>query len=215
MRRASRREGPDGTTLIERGSEQQLDANATQALRHGQVVSRDASGALQTQPRVALDERPGDAFTVLSQEVNVGRLLRSGYTVQQDAASGTTTFWPTASPQADTVDGELARHASARPDGREDATLTPAQQGARQLLQQATTRLQLIKQGALTGSLRTARQAVVERLRLMAVQSFSEPFYKDITRLMLDLACKAPGGHHARHWRCWSGSLPELIRLDV
>ena len=30
--------------------------------------------------------------------------------------------------------------------------------------------------------------------RLMAVQDFSEPYYRDITRLMLDLACKAPGG---------------------
>lgn len=30
--------------------------------------------------------------------------------------------------------------------------------------------------------------------RLMAVISFSEPYYKDVTRLMLDLACKAPGG---------------------
>jgi hypothetical protein len=173
MRRASRREGPDGTTLIERGTEQQLDANAAEALRHGQAVSRDASGVLQTQPRVALDERPEDAFTVPSQEANVSRLLRNAYTVQQDGNAGTTTFWPTASPQADTVDGELARHASARPDGREDATLTPAQQRTRQQLQQATTRLQLIKQGALTGSLRTARQAVVERRRSCASSSRS------------------------------------------
>ena len=30
--------------------------------------------------------------------------------------------------------------------------------------------------------------------RLMAVQDFSEPYYRDVTRLMLDLACKAPGG---------------------
>jgi hypothetical protein len=30
--------------------------------------------------------------------------------------------------------------------------------------------------------------------RLMAVISFSEPYYKDVTRLMLDLVCKAPGG---------------------
>ena len=46
--------------------------------------------------------------------------------------------------------------------------------------------------------------------RLMAIQSFLEPYYKDITRLMLDLACKAPGGPPRS-----SAALLERLQLPV
>ena len=165
MRRASRREGPDGSTLIERGSEQHLAADATEALRRGDAVTRDASGALQTQPRVSLEDRPTDALTVSSNEVNVGRLVRAGYTLQQDADAGTTTFWPTSPSHPAPPGEEETKRAASTSAGRtrSAAPLTPVQQRTRQQHTQATTRQQLIKQGALTGSLRTARQAVVER----------------------------------------------------
>lgn len=162
MRRASRREGPDGTTLIERGTEQHLEADATDALRRGDAVTRDATGALQTQPGVPLEDQPADAMTVPTNEVNVGRLLRGNYTVQQDADAGTTTFWPTPSAQSASGDAE-GSNGAATASANDTQPLTPAQQHTRQQLQQATTRMQLIKQGALRGSLRTAKQAVAER----------------------------------------------------
>ena len=162
MRRASRREGPDGSTLIERGTEQHLVSDAAEALHRGDAVTRDAAGVLQTQPRVALDERPADAMTVPTNELNVGRLLRGNYTVQQDADSGTTTFWPTPPAQAASANEEESTPAAtaSSPDAQ---LLTPAQQHTRQQLQQATTRIQLIKSGGLRGSLRTAKQTVAER----------------------------------------------------
>jgi hypothetical protein len=46
--------------------------------------------------------------------------------------------------------------------------------------------------------------------RLMAVQTFLEPYYKDITRLMLDLACKAPIGPPRS-----SAALLERLQLPV